>query len=187
MLPTHADGLLIGALLAMTVRSGKVRSVSPLVSNIAGIAIAAFFLLGSMGVGGFVLYYGAWDTRETVLLYTVIAAAYGALLYLCIAGSLRRIFAARWLRVAGKYSYCLYLIHQGVAHLLNWTFQLWHVDESLQSSPLLLDAVHLIPLFAISFGLAALSWRLIERPILSFKRYFEFEPVRVVNTAPATS
>jgi peptidoglycan/LPS O-acetylase OafA/YrhL len=182
MLPTHADGLLVGALIAIFVHERK--GLSALDNSTSGIlffSIAAFFFASTFQLFGLRLYYDAWNTRGAMFYYLVIAVAYGCLLYLSImkGNPVQRLFKNRALRKAGIYSYCLYLTHQIVAHLLNWSYSVTGVESTLlRQQPLFRDIAHLVPLFVISFGIAAISWRFIEQPILSLKRYLSYREAR---------
>lgn len=73
----------------------------------------------------------------------------------------------------GAISYCLYLIHQPVAHIL---FGLILGTEPDAASPAQI-AVSLLA-FAVSVGLASLSWVYFERPLLRYARRWTYEPAR---------
>jgi peptidoglycan/LPS O-acetylase OafA/YrhL len=82
--------------------------------------------------------------------------------------------SAGWLRAFGKYSYCLYLTHLPVMRLMReYVFDPFDY-EALAIAPwigqLLFYAVAIIP----SFGLAWVSWRIFEAPILSLKAKFPY-------------
>ncbi len=178
MLPTHADGLLIGALIAILLHQrNNLPEASGAVAVGVTLFIAAFFLSGTFHLLGLSLFYNEWNTRGAMFYYLAIATVYGALLYLSIGplNPIQRMFSSRSLRLAGKYSYCLYLIHQAVAHMLNLVYANWGITAALQSKAhFISDIAHLLPLFVISFAVAAFSWRLVERPILGWKKYFTY-------------
>jgi peptidoglycan/LPS O-acetylase OafA/YrhL len=77
---------------------------------------------------------------------------------------LRRILLNRFIVYTGTISYGLYLLHK-------LPFNAARTLE-LDSYP-----VFAVPiLFAVCYGLAALSWNLLEKPFLRLKRFFEFRP-----------
>jgi peptidoglycan/LPS O-acetylase OafA/YrhL len=82
---------------------------------------------------------------------------------------------SRGLRLVGKYSYAIYLFHRPVNDLLGtrWLAPLLPQPGRSVASTL----VYLAAAFGVSFALAALSYRLVERPFLSLKtRYRAGEP-----------
>jgi peptidoglycan/LPS O-acetylase OafA/YrhL len=85
-----------------------------------------------------------------------------------------RVFSAPWLQSVGRYSYCLYLIHLPVM----WTMK-YLVFDPTRAAPVLgsampAQAVFWVVAFAPAFGLAWLSWRYFEAPILRLKRFFPY-------------
>ena len=145
------DGLMAGALLALIVRSGSFRAsrftraawVSLLVA--APLAILADFPAN----------------RWIVHSLTVVAAF--SFIYLALFSEqrwLQIIMRNRFLVATGTISYGLYLLHKipfDVAKALH-----------LADNPFLVTPV----VFAITFGLATLSWKLLEKPFLTWKRRF---------------
>ena len=81
-----------------------------------------------------------------------------------------RLMRAGWLRTLGKYSYALYLVTLPMAHAFDalWPAGVSAVPAAIQ--PLAAMAWSLAALGA-SLAVAWLSWRLLEQPILSLKRY----------------
>jgi peptidoglycan/LPS O-acetylase OafA/YrhL len=82
--------------------------------------------------------------------------------------------SAGWLRAFGKYSYCMYLIHLPVSRTVQ-AFILSRdefpvVMESLWPAQLGFYALATAP----TFGLAWLSWRVFESPILKLKARFPY-------------
>ena len=135
--------LLLGAMLAVgglaPPASGKVRG---------GLALLGLLLIGAADL---TLDSDTPYPSEYALMPCIGAAL---VLYACcdarsIAGRLLVNPAARWI---GLWSYSLYLVHWPLL-----TFARYYLDAPL--SPLLLGAV-----LAASLGLAALSWRFVERP-----------------------
>lgn len=106
--------------------------------------------------------------------YTLLCGVYGALLVWVAAapaGSWRaRVFEARWLRSLGLYSYALYLFHFFVALLMLGVFTPARHPEHWVSAQLLFWALAI----GASYGLARLSWVVLEAPMLRLKRHFPY-------------
>jgi peptidoglycan/LPS O-acetylase OafA/YrhL len=85
-----------------------------------------------------------------------------------------RTFSSKWLRMFGRYSYCLYLIHLPVL----WTMKDLVFDPNrafrLFGSAMPAQAVFWLVAAVPAVALAALSWRCFEEPILRLKRYFPY-------------
>jgi peptidoglycan/LPS O-acetylase OafA/YrhL len=75
------------------------------------------------------------------------------------------------LRYIGQISYSLYLVHNFVPKILEQYFG--------EFAPLNL----LVLTLGITFGVCALSWVLVEKPILSLKRYFPERPLQKATNA----
>ena len=178
MLPTHADGLLVGALLAIVIRERrKLPALGTKIPVVIFLIVVAFFVACTLQFLGLRPYYDAWNTRGAMFYYLVIAAAFGCVLVILIAepNPIQRLFTNRYLRRVGTYSYCLYLIHQFAVPFVNWFYWKTGFERLLQmGSPVWMDLAHLSALFLLSFGVAALSWRFVEQPILRLKRYFPY-------------
>ena len=78
-----------------------------------------------------------------------------------------------WLRKLGVVAYGTYLIHQPVSGLV-FGFARGHWPYIASGSDLLLIALAL----AITLGLAALSWRWFEKPIVDLGRRWDYEVLR---------
>ncbi len=150
---TRLDGLMAGALLAILVRSPDFVP-SKYVGRawaVLGITIPLSFLLETANA--------RW------IVYSFVAAAAAALVYLALYSS------RKWLNTAlthpfivytGTISYGLYLLHKipfDVALAYQFGLTLW-------AAPLLLVAC---------YGMAFLSWNVLEQPFLKLKRFFEFD------------
>jgi peptidoglycan/LPS O-acetylase OafA/YrhL len=124
-----------------------------------------------------------WTDRCWTLKFgpSVLACFFGALL---LAAVLRCgpkfIFALcnnRWLRLAGKYSYCMYVVHLPVADhlaqpLLDWVM--------LQRGGITAGLVSFFLVLSFSVVIALVSWRFYEEPFLRLKQYYQ---VHVVDPA----
>ena len=157
---SRLDGLMAGALLAIVIRSTDF-----VPSRYLGKAWMALCIATPL-----VFLTEAVDARWIV--FSMSAAASVSLVYLSLysgqtwlQGALRN----RFLVYTGTISYGLYLLHKipfnlGTALHLN--------QYPALAAPILL---------AIAYGMAALSWSLLERPFLNLKRFFVTEPSRLRN------
>jgi peptidoglycan/LPS O-acetylase OafA/YrhL len=116
-------------------------------------------------------------TTEPLILtvgFTLLCVVYGALLVWVLtapAGSLRaRAFEAAWLRSFGRYSYGMYLLHLPAAMLLTEFLPPGRYPRQY----LLVQPVFWALAFASSYGLARLSWLVVEQPMLRLKRFFPY-------------
>jgi len=110
----------------------------------------------------------AFQARWITFSFSAVASA--AFLYLALFATqkwFRVALTNRWLVYTGTISYGLYLLHK----ILFDTAQWFHLDRhSFLALPMGLAA---------SFGMAALSWSLLEKPCLRLKRFFEPTPGRL--------
>jgi peptidoglycan/LPS O-acetylase OafA/YrhL len=151
---------------------------------------ATLFVL-SLCLVGFCATEPAWSDIENPLLFTGVSGAYG----LCIAALVCSIaccrntvviglLEARWLAGLGRISYGFYLYHNLIPDLTRN-----HHAQALFGGvvPLWAHAVGIAASFAISLGMAVLSWRIIEEPILRLKtRRAASNNVRSASTRAAT-
>jgi len=98
-------------------------------------------------------------------------------------GPLRRLFESRPLRVLGKYSYGLYVLHVPLQPLYLRLFppaRLGALGAGLgHTGSRLVGLLGFTALAAgVTLGLAMLSFHLFERPFLRLKRFFEYGEVR---------
>ena len=115
--------------------------------------------------------------------YTVVVLGFTSLVGLTLCpGMLSRLLSMRALTTTGRYSYCIYLVHPIlILHANHFLPQrlpggAWHAP-----SVVVLACLE----FAIVFGVAALSYRFIEAPILSLKRKEKYRG-SMVNVYSAT-
>ena len=154
----RADALAMGALLAIVARSGfRITSVLP--------AARGLFILSLAGV---VLLIANGDTigspTMNVAGYSVLALAGASLIMLVLTnptGLSARIARSHVLRRAGTVSYCVYLVHVPVVMLCRHYLGVSAVPATWAGAlyALLLPA-------ALTFGIAALSWKYFESPLI---------------------
>jgi peptidoglycan/LPS O-acetylase OafA/YrhL len=154
----RADALAMGALLAIVVRSGfRIASVRPVAR--------ALFILSAAGI---VLLIANGDTigspRMNVVGYSIVALAGASLIAVVLTspnGLAATLARSRVLCRAGAISYGLYLVHVPVLMLCRNYLGVSSVPATWPSAlyALLLPA-------AFSVGVAALSWKYFERPLI---------------------
>jgi peptidoglycan/LPS O-acetylase OafA/YrhL len=157
---SRLDGLMAGALLAIVIRSTDF-----VPSRYLGKAWMALGIATPL-----TFFTEAVDARWIV--FSMSAAASVSLIYLALCSGqpwLQGVLRNRFLVYTGTISYGLYLLHKipfNVGTAL-------HVNQHpLLAAPILL---------AIAYGMATLSWNLLERPFLNLKRFFVTEPSRLRN------
>jgi peptidoglycan/LPS O-acetylase OafA/YrhL len=148
---TRAGSLLVGALLAMLmlhhpVVEGRVRRVALQVAGVAA-ALALAVMWVTISDRAEMLYRGGF-LLEAVLVAVVIAAITQP-----GAGPLGALLSVGWIRWVGQISYGLYLYHWPVYVALD--------EDSLGLHGYALFAARL----AVTFGIATLSYYLLEMPI----------------------
>jgi peptidoglycan/LPS O-acetylase OafA/YrhL len=178
---TRADALLLGALVAITVRSAAMlRAAKNIAPWLGGIALLGVVLLTaraheifvrstwtqSIGLTGYALLYAV------VVLYVFLQDGTGSLL--------DRVMRWRWLQFLGKYSYGLYVYHAMIFFALTLAFRQksWYTHKFLPAFALQCVEV------GLSIAVAYLSFQFWEKPFLRLKGRFE---ARVEPHLPRTS
>ena len=158
------DGLASGAMLAVWFRSPSASQRRSLIAAAVAITVAGLpFGIMSKTVASMSLRY-----NQATLVYVagmLVAIAWRST---WLTAPLRWPFA----RLTGDLSYCLYLIHLALLDGYMVVFR-HYVPTGLTFPQLLLRAVVVL---SASYGLALLSRRFFERPILSLKRYLTDTP-----------
>jgi peptidoglycan/LPS O-acetylase OafA/YrhL len=168
--PFRLDGLAAGALLAGLIRScaGTPKRLLS-VAGVAGLAAVIGTALGGSAI---------WSrTREIGMVLQFAVASYGFAALVAVGIAAGPAIGARWRWLAplawvGSISYCVYLIHQFVYHLLEpWSGRL---IAGLGPLPALFAIV--ASATALCFAIAWASKRWFEGPILELKRFFPTRP-----------
>ena len=163
------DGLASGALLAIWIRSRAATRSRTLL-----LAAAALLLLAAISVAG--RPYGLF-TAETHLADSL-RCTQGNLLFgalIATAFALRStpwtsILRTRFATLSGEYSYCLYLIHLSLWDAYMYLAGRLHLTE-LQA-PFVFVLTRAVIILLVCFGIAALSSKYFERPMLAMKERF---------------
>ncbi len=172
--PFRVDTLCGGALLALIVkyRPALVADHRTWLRSLFLASLLVFVLSGQLYTEPYVIRFG----------YTALVIGLGSLVALALTPGTRtaRIFSNAFLRQLGKYSYSFYLFHPYVVNAVasNRSFILRGFRDS---GPLLATPTHgMLLLFPLEFGtvfaLSALSWTVLEGPVLKLKRHFRYEP-----------
>lgn len=172
--PGHFDSLGVGAAIA-TLSRGE-RGLEPLVHRARLALIGTIVAVVTLGVavGGFPADHWAMLTAGRL----GFALCFGAVLVLALAspaGVVRRVAESSVLRAFGRYSYCLYLIHAPVGETLRLIAYSWAWPMLIHLGFLAHAAIFAVVVL-VSLGLAWLSWRYIEAPLLALRRYFSSPP-----------
>ena len=190
------DSLFVGALAACIFRKpGAMQRIRPHLFSVATITLGAFLvafstMLFSPSLATTLLYRSATIRpleQETMRFselggYSLLAVGFGALILLAADSAAKptpitRILRLGWLRVIGKYSYGIYIFHVPLFGAMS-LFVAWRVEYWLGDS-VWVGLALVAALAGVTFGIAAASYELFERPILKLKRHFE--PAYVAN------
>ena len=162
ILLTRGDGLALGGLLSVILRpeAGQLRPRIAPRSALVAAAILALVLraVGTLRPGGMTVEWG-FSLKMVSINLAYFSIIGGVVLY---AGS-KALIPLRnpALVYLGSLSYGIYLYHHIVFYF---------IDLAGPSHRWLADSLKIV----LSFGLAALSWRYVEKPILSLKSRFDY-------------
>jgi peptidoglycan/LPS O-acetylase OafA/YrhL len=170
---TRFDPLLLGACLALVARQpGGLARLTSLARFVVPAALVV--LLAQM------LACGGADGRRSTFhgmtgQYSVVGLLFAGLLVLVLTaprtGAFQRVFTWRPLLVLGKYSYALYILNKP-AYLLLQEF-LVPSHWLLAGSQIPAAVAFVLAGILLTFVGSQLTWRLLEKPCLDLKRYFE--------------
>jgi peptidoglycan/LPS O-acetylase OafA/YrhL len=172
--PARLDTLLLGALLALAVRSDRWLAWCRTWLPRAGLLAAVAILMLARGTNGFdmfspLVYTAGWSLTALVSGAVVFAAATPG------GGPLRRVLCWRWLRSFGRYSYAIYLLHPLITQLVPvyWLRLLSHQPVAVYWLGVLA-----FPLVVALGGwvMGWVSWHVLERPFLRLKDRFAYAP-----------
>src|SRR3990167_5268269 len=178
--PCRMDALAVGALLAIVIREYPAHQNMGRMVNLATILSLLYCLTAIYLKYTFSSVAADW----TMLNQTVAAILFGAYIYYCITpaeiSGIRTLFVRAvsfsWLRSCGKYSYAMYIFHAPIAlalkELVYPGIKVQVGDGNFFGVPhfYIVDTILFV---ACTFGLAVVSWILIEKPFLDAKKKWE--------------
>jgi len=160
------DEFAAGALLALHTRDGRRWALDR--RTLFLIATLAALWLGARILSDMVAVPYTWPRLEiATALVTVLSVTSIALVVPPISDPvLSRILSHSALRSIGRYSYTMYLVHLDVGV----TLDVWTLRTLSATRPYLAIVLHVVGTLAVSWAIAWVSWRLLERPLLSLKQ-----------------
>lgn len=177
---TRADALLLGALAAVLYRNGnawaRAQRLSPCICTILSVTLLLPILLRGIQAGS-ALWLGAFR-------YTALAVCFSTLLIWSLKpGSwAKQAFEASWMRILGRYSYSLYVLHVLIVSLVRLPLREALITHT-GSRALAVAATGLVCIL-LSLVAAYLSYHLLERPFLRLKCYFAYTEVAPARVEP---
>jgi peptidoglycan/LPS O-acetylase OafA/YrhL len=170
------DGLAVGSALAVLVREKTAERWSRRnISLATSLCLAALIAIIAWR-GGF----NAEDRWVTATALLPLDLLFGVVVLLAATArqaSLTEVLLANpVLRFFGKYSYALYVFHLPLLPLLEHWAPLERLQQLAGGSYLLAALAYACIGTAASVALALLSWNLLEKRVLTLKRFFEHEP-----------
>jgi peptidoglycan/LPS O-acetylase OafA/YrhL len=183
LMPARMDTLALGALIALAARGTELpllRRAAPAAAAFAAVVLVTLFITNA---GLKVL-----DPDVQRLGFTAFAVLFAALLLAALhAGSdsmLHRFLTIPVLRLFGKYSYAMYVMHLLAALVLARLAIVNDLTPTVAGYQSPMNVLFSASATAASFVLAWLSWQLIEQPILRLKARFPYQD-RSRAAAPA--
>jgi peptidoglycan/LPS O-acetylase OafA/YrhL len=166
------DELACGAAIAILIRG-------PFQDRLQRLA-PALFITSTLAFAGICWGRHTLDHDDAMIAtagYTLIAAAYGSLLVLCLPANswLQHLFSLRALRLFGKYSYGLYLYHFPLTVVLS---PMKDLCVAKVHSFVLGSTIHIIFCLAVNLTVAIISFHLFEAPIMRLKDRFQYSTAR---------
>jgi peptidoglycan/LPS O-acetylase OafA/YrhL len=177
---TRLDALLLGSAIAMWAeeRGDFGRLLVP--ARVLGVMLGVALFVPQVGYGGTGFF------AET-LRFSAAALLFASLLVVTLAGrgerqgTLARLFTSRVLRACGKYSYAMYVFNKPIVFLV-WSLAARSAIAETLGRPATLALVY-VGAALLSFGCATVSWRVLEKPFLGMKRFFETSPLPAAGGA----
>ncbi|HWU76407.1 MAG TPA: acyltransferase [Rhodanobacter sp.] len=165
---TRADALAMGALVAIAFHDARGQEwfrrarKTIMVGACVGLACIMVFAHG----------LSRFEWLVQTLGYSLLAVVFAWLVAECATatpGGWRRWLALPWLRLIGKYSYAIYIVHVPVKYVLVH-YAAAHAIRIGAAQSIMRDMAFIALVGVISFVIAALTFIVIERPILRFKQ-----------------
>lgn len=177
------DGLSLGALLAILVRSPYMNRQNAL--RFMGGCLILFVVITAAGLP---FGIGKRGVLGAALRYTQVYLVYAAFFALVLANLGKPLVAPlKWglLQLSGRVSYCLYLIHLSLGDAYEALRDRFHFATPEMLTPFGVVLMRAIVVTAVSYGIAVLSFRYFEAPILRLKSRFKTRPKASLTEANA--
>ena len=177
------DSLASGGWVAAVVRGGR---EGPAVRKLMGILTPA-------AVAGLVAAYWADAAYPALYLFqtagkSCMAMACALLVYWAAqpGGAASKAFDNPLLRILGKYSYGIYIFHILVEYIIDryLAYRMFRLAIPAWQM-IVVNCCYMLLEALASFGVAWLSWRLLESPFLKLKGRFTYRPARAARPSPA--
>lgn len=179
--PSRLDGLAIGSAIAVVLRGphglDQVRKhIAPVVS--AALLVILFQYLLPKGYKGDALLPANYLTVTASWMlgpwfYTAIALVYGGLIIRALHGAVP-FLESRFLRVMGRYSYGLYVIHVPMIPTLH-LFGITPLTFGSRIGTFAGLLAYVVVAVSATFAAAWLSWNIYEKRFLALKRHFIYD------------
>ena len=169
-MPCRADSLAFGVLAALLWRERKIATWY----SAHRMRFYTLLIILALPIPAFIKWlFSPYSFAMGFLGYSWLAALFSCLLLLALLepqGLWSRFLDWRFLREMGRLSYCIYLIHfliLGLCHSL-----ILHRSPSIATAA---GAAVTLLAFVITYGLAALSWRYFEHPLLRRGHLYKYK------------
>ena len=168
----HFDGLALGALLSIWIRSPKCTKATSL--RLAGTMLALSVLILAIGWPFGVAVSRSVASTALRLTHMNLLFASAILAALALAGTTSTAFLRHpFLRITSEFSYCIYLVHLAIGDGYRSALHAVGVDPVALLGGDWAWRCQSVVILTISFGVAAVSKKYLEDPFLSLKqRYF---------------
>jgi len=182
MMLCRADALLLGVLAAVLLRNERWRERIRGARSVFSVLIPIFLL------GLAFLTVRAWSMTTTLMKsvgFTWVALFYFAILLFVLTrpnNVVCKVLRMKWLCWVGTLAYGIYLFHQGIQYLVFGL--IWGYAPVVSGGATLLAT---LAAMALTFLLAAISWRYFEQPLIRVGRRtnFEFGTAETMETPPS--
>jgi len=171
--PCRLDSLAMGALIAIAVRSG--RGLAQWISAAKRAALVSGAILLAVWI-----WRGKLDVNDVTTLtfgFTVVAVFAASILTLALDRSKPNRWAGwlehRLLRIAGKYSYGMYVLHMLVIGVCDHLVTAGRMAATVRFEALGI-VLRALLLFGATMGAGFISWHLYESHFLRAKRFFKY-------------
>ena len=180
---TRMDGLLLGAACALVVRKFRIPGATAAELFWSAILLVASYVVGFQLAGS----AAHRQLFKQSVGYTILALGFAALVLYSVLTDGESTWqqaglCSKPLTLLGKYSYGIYVLHFPIFYFLN---RLSHYLPQAVEQSLWFGWVFMAIKFAVSFGVASLSYNFFEKRFLAMKS--RFAPIYRQTPAPISS